>query len=130
MKIAIPTADGRLCTHFGHCREFALVSIDPEKKEIINTEMIPPPPHEPGVLPQWLRQMGCDLVIAGGMGQRAISMFNHYGIRLYTGAPSKTPREIVTDFMHDNLVTGENLCNGPDHMHGQGGCQSHGGGPE
>ena len=34
-----------------------------------------PPPHEPGVLPGWLHHLGADVIIAGGMGQRAISLF-------------------------------------------------------
>ena len=28
MKIAIPLAAGRLCMHFGHCEQFALVDVD------------------------------------------------------------------------------------------------------
>ena len=28
MKIAIPLAAGRLCMHFGHCEQFALVEVD------------------------------------------------------------------------------------------------------
>ena len=49
MKIAIPTADGVLCPHFGHCQHFTIVEIDPESKSIIKSEAMTPPPHEPGV---------------------------------------------------------------------------------
>ena len=126
MKIAIPTANGVLCAHFGHCQEFAIVEIDPEKKEIMNTEMQTPPPHEPGVLPRWLNQQGCNIIIAGGMGHRAISIFNQFGIQVIIGAPSQSPQEIVTAFMNDRLTVGENLCDSQGH-HGQGGgCGSHG----
>jgi hypothetical protein len=53
MKFAIPIADGKLTAHFGHCKEFAMVEV--EEKQILNTEMLDPPPHEPGVLPRWLK---------------------------------------------------------------------------
>ena len=46
-------AEGKLTAHFGHCQEFAL--IDADDKQIIGKEMLVPPPHEPGVLPGWLR---------------------------------------------------------------------------
>jgi predicted Fe-Mo cluster-binding NifX family protein len=129
MKIAIPTADGILCAHFGHCREFAIVHIDTEKKEIISTEMQTPPPHEPGVLPQWLNQLGCDVIIAGGMGQRAISMFNQFGIQVVIGAPSQNPEAVVAAFLNDSLTVSENPCDSQGHHshHGHGGgCGSHG----
>ena len=35
MKIAIPTANGKLCSHFGHCESFTFVDVDLSKKEII-----------------------------------------------------------------------------------------------
>ncbi len=51
MKFAIPIADGKLTAHFGHCKEFAMVEV--EDKKILGTEMLDPPPHEPGVLPRF-----------------------------------------------------------------------------
>jgi len=126
MRIAIPTANGLLCPHFGHCQQFAIVDVDTDKKEIIKTEMLTPPPHEPGVLPQWLGQQGCHIIIAGGMGQRAISMFNQSGIKVVIGAPAGNPDTIVNDFINDRLRAGSNLCDSNSH-HGQGDgeCQSH-----
>lgn len=126
MRIAIPTANGLLCPHFGHCQQFAIIDVDNDKKEIIKTEMVTPPPHEPGVLPRWLGQQGCHIIIAGGMGQRAISMFNQSGIRVVIGAPAGDPGAIVADFLNDRLQVGGNLCDSSSHHgHGDGGCQSH-----
>jgi len=125
MKIAIPTAEGQLCAHFGHCQQFAVIEVDIEKKAILNKEMITPPPHEPGVLPQWLNQMGCNTIIAGGMGQRAIGMFSQFGINVVTGATPGNPEDIVTDFLHKKLVTADNICDMSEHHHGGEGCRSH-----
>jgi Mrp family chromosome partitioning ATPase/predicted Fe-Mo cluster-binding NifX family protein len=108
LKIAIPLAEGRLCNHFGHCEQFAL--IDLQGKNIIQKVMVTPPPHEPGLLPRWLGEKGVDLIIAGGMGQRAISLFNERGIKVLTGAPQLPPEELVAQYVHQALITGENVC--------------------
>ena len=38
MKICIPTSDGRLCSHFGHCDIFTIAEINPATKEILYIE--------------------------------------------------------------------------------------------
>jgi len=108
MKIAIPMANGKLTAHFGHCQEFALVEV--EGNEISKKEMLVPPPHEPGVLPNWLHELGADVIIAGGMGQRAVGLFQERGIKVVTGAPALTPEEIVNSYLNNTLMTGSNLC--------------------
>jgi Mrp family chromosome partitioning ATPase/predicted Fe-Mo cluster-binding NifX family protein len=108
MKIAIPIAEGKLTAHFGHAAEFAIVHI--ENEEIKTKELLTPPPHEPGVLPKWLGDLGVDVIIAGGMGSRAQSLFGENGIKVLTGAPSLTPEELVQQYLANSLVTGENVC--------------------
>lgn len=110
MKIAIPTANGILCPHFGHCEQFAVLEVDPDAKSITSSEMLTPPPHEPGLLPAWLSEMGCDIIIAGGIGGRAIELFQRNGIAVVIGAPSGKPDEIVISHLNGELRSGENLC--------------------
>jgi ATP-binding protein involved in chromosome partitioning len=110
MKIAIPTANGQLCPHFGHCEQFAIVEVDKEQKEIINTTMLTPPHHEPGILPRWLHEQGADMIIAGGMGQRAQGLFAQNQIQVVVGVTQGTPEIIIKDFLGGNLQTGNNLC--------------------
>ena len=110
MKIAIPVAGGKLCMHFGHCQTFALIDVDEESKSIQNTQQLPPPPHEPGVLPKWLHEQGADMIIAGGMGGRAIQFFEQFGIKVLIGAPSELPEKIAELWLQGKLVTGENVC--------------------
>lgn len=120
MKIAIPIAGGVLSAHFGHCDRFAIMDIDTEKKEIVKTEMLVPPRHEPGVLPSWLSQIGCTVIIAVGMGGRAIDMFSRNGVQVVVGAPVKSPNDLTVDYLNGNLVTGGNLCD-EESPHGGGG---------
>jgi ATP-binding protein involved in chromosome partitioning len=108
IKIAIPLAEGLLCNHFGHCEQFAL--IDLQGKNIIQKVMVTPPPHEPGLLPRWLGEKGVDLIIAGGMGQRAVTLFNEKGIKVLTGAPQLPPDELVAHYVNQTLATGANVC--------------------
>jgi ATP-binding protein involved in chromosome partitioning len=110
LRIAIPVAGGLLCAHFGHCETFVLVDVDPEKREVLGTRTLPPPPHEPGVLPRWLKEQGADLVIAGGMGMRAQGLFAESGIRVLTGAPAETPEALARAHLDGTLVTGANTC--------------------
>jgi predicted Fe-Mo cluster-binding NifX family protein len=110
MKIAIPTAEGKLCMHFGHCQQFALVDVDPDSKTITNTEFKVPPPHEPGVLPRWLGEQGASVIIAGGMGQRAQMLFQQNGVHVVVGAPADAPEQIVQAFLDNTLQAGENVC--------------------
>jgi predicted Fe-Mo cluster-binding NifX family protein len=108
MKFAIPMAQGKLTAHFGHCQEFAL--IDVEGKKITGKQVLVPPPHEPGVLPKWLHDLGATVIIAGGMGQRAVSLFTQNGIQVVTGAPALEPETLVQSYLDNTLETGGNLC--------------------
>ncbi|MFP4106163.1 MAG: NifB/NifX family molybdenum-iron cluster-binding protein [Phycisphaerae bacterium] len=110
MKIAIPIADGKLCMHFGHCQQFALVSVDTESQSIQSIDYLTPPPHEPGVLPRWLYQQGAEMIIAGGMGQRAQSLFTQNGVEVVVGAPAAEPEAIVQAYLADELEAGKNVC--------------------
>ena len=110
MKIAIPCANGVLCTHFGHCREFALISVSQVTRTISGTAFLTPPAHEPGVLPKWLHEQGVNVIIAGGMGMRAQQFFSQYGIRVVTGAPAGEPAGIAKQWLEGSLSTGENVC--------------------
>lgn len=107
-RVAIPTKGRSLCAHFGHCDEFAVFEI--ENNEVQDESFITPPPHQPGILPGWLAEMGITHVIAGGMGQRAIQLLKHFKITSQVGAPSKTAKELVDDYLANKLVAGNNLC--------------------
>jgi predicted Fe-Mo cluster-binding NifX family protein/predicted DNA-binding protein (UPF0251 family) len=113
MKFAIPTENGKLTAHFGHCREFALVDV--ENNKIKKTEMLVPPPHEPGVLPKWLGQLKVNVVIAGGMGPRAVELLNEQDIKVILGAPIESPETLVMSYLNKTLDGGKNLCEGGDH---------------
>jgi predicted Fe-Mo cluster-binding NifX family protein len=106
--IAIPLENGKLCSHFGHCEQFAFIEV--QDYTIISEKRVTPPAHEPGLLPRWLAEQGVTDVIAGGMGQRALSLFEEQHIRVRVGAMPKLPAELVSDWLNQTLVTGNNAC--------------------
>jgi ATP-binding protein involved in chromosome partitioning len=110
MQIAIPLAAGRLCMHFGHCEQFALVDVDEATRKPRDVKLLTPPPHEPGLLPRWLQEQGTNMVIAGGMGQRAQQLFAQSGIQVLVGAPVDTPEELIAAYLDGNLKPGQNTC--------------------
>jgi len=110
MKIAIPVVDGELCMHFGHCEQFVLVEVDDTSKTIIGIGYLTPPPHEPGVLPRWLHEQGANVIIAGGMGQRAQGLFSQNGIKVVVGAPAEKPEDVVSAYLAGTLEVGQNVC--------------------
>ena len=118
MKIAIPTAQGKLCQHFGHCEVFTFIEVDEETKTILSKEEIVPPEHVPGIMPPWVKEQGASLVLAGGMGGKAQDLFIEQGLKILVGCPSEDPEKVAVDYLNGTLVTGANGC---DHSH----CGSH-----
>ena len=110
MRIAIPVAQGKLAMHFGHCEQFALIDVDEKSKVITRKEIVAAPAHQPGLLPRWLAERGVNMIIAGGMGGRALGLFAESGIKVAIGAPVDTPEELVAAYLQGTLKAGENVC--------------------
>ncbi len=109
-RIAIPINGEALSAHFGHCEKFGIFDI--ENNEIVSEKMLAPPPHEPGVLPHWLASEGVNEILAGGMGQRAIQIFNQHKVEVVLGVKSSgdTYRHLLDDYLRESLVSGDNSC--------------------
>jgi predicted Fe-Mo cluster-binding NifX family protein len=103
-------ADGRIAAHFGHCEQFAMFNVDDAKKEIVGKELIASPGHQPGLLPVWLAEEGVSVIIAGGMGSRAQSLFAENHIEVVIGTLEDNPEKAVLDYIGGKLVTGNNIC--------------------
>ncbi len=130
MKIAIPTAEGKLCSHFGHCESFTFVDVNPDTKEILHIENKIP---EEGISCQsasWISEQGANIVLAGGMGARPLGIFNQNGVKVVAGCPELGIEDIVNSYLNSTLETGENSCGGEHghchgHQHGHHHCHNH-----
>ena len=110
MKIAIPSTGGKVCMHFGHCDVFDVFEVDKAGKKVIKKESLTPPPHEPGVLPQWLTSVNVSCIIAAGIVSRAQQLFQQNNISVITGAPADTTESVIDLYLNEKLVTGDNTC--------------------
>ena len=85
MKIAVASTGAMTTEHFGHCENFNI--FDAENGVITGRESIPNPGHKPGFLPNYLGDLGVNVVISGGMGQGAIDIFNQRNIEVIGPIP-------------------------------------------
>jgi predicted Fe-Mo cluster-binding NifX family protein len=122
-KIAVPLAGGQFSSHFGGAEAFALYSVREDERTIADKEQLVPPPHEPGAFPKWLRSQGASTILAGGMGPRALNMFQAYGITVVLGVEgSAEPDEVVRRHLEGTLKATGQGCRGGGlhHCHGHG----------
>jgi predicted Fe-Mo cluster-binding NifX family protein len=109
-RIAVPVSGGALAEHFGHCDEFAIFRTNAEETAIEGVVRIPAPPHQPGFLPGWLRGLGVDVIVAGGMGRRAQDLFRGNLIEVVVGASAADARDAAQAYIDGTLVRGTNPC--------------------
>ena len=106
--VVVPVSEGKLSSHFGHCEQFAFIQT--KNGKITGSEMQTPPGHEPGVLPRWLHEQGANVIIAGGLGDRAQQLLRQNGIEVIIGAPMDSPESLVNQYLAGVLITGDNVC--------------------
>ncbi|MGQ4832462.1 MAG: NifB/NifX family molybdenum-iron cluster-binding protein [Candidatus Asgardarchaeia archaeon] len=122
MRIAIPSTDRNgldsyVEEHFGRAQYYTIIDIDEKEKKIINVKTIETPftEHGPGDIPNWLHSNNVDLVLALGMGPRAVSFFETLGIKVITGVTGKI-KDVIDNFLRGTLQTIEWKH---EHEHGQ-----------
>jgi len=120
MKIALAVEDtggldAVISQHFGRCPYYTLVEVNED--EITNVAIEKNPFYEnhgqPGQVPNFINELGAQVMIAGGMGPKAIEFFGQFGIQVVTGASGKTG-EAVKTFLAGQLK-GASSCSGHDH---------------
>ncbi|ANF22956.1 NifB/NifX family molybdenum-iron cluster-binding protein [Thermococcus piezophilus] len=109
MRIAVPIKDNRgleseVCEHFGRARY--VVFIDVEDGTVKGSEVIEVPfkEHESGDLPAFIKEHGGEVVLAYGMGRRAIAYFNTMGVQVITGVSGKV-RDVLEGLAKGTLKT-------------------------
>ncbi|NPB09807.1 MAG: hypothetical protein GXO17_05575 [Thermodesulfobacteria bacterium] len=124
MKIAVPLEGDLVASHFGHASRFAIYEILPEG---LRKEVLSPPPHEPGVIPRWLSELGVTHVLCGQMGHRALMFCQEFGMEVISGVMPVPADEVVSEFVAGRLRVKPRFCKGHDHGHGcGGGCSRRG----
>jgi predicted Fe-Mo cluster-binding NifX family protein len=107
MKVAIAVDGPMVAPHFGRCEGYVIAEI--ADGEIRSQERIGNPGHEPGRLPAMLNDCGVECIVAGGMGPRAIGLFETYGIAQITGVRGSV-EETLSQLADGSLAGGESAC--------------------
>ena len=112
--------NSEMSMHFGRCPFFTLVDVEDGK--MTNAQVIANPAfenHVPGVVPKFINDQQANVMVAGGMGPKAIEMFNGFGIEVATGVGGKV--EKVLNAYLEGRVKGTAPC---EHDHADS-CGEH-----
>jgi len=119
-RIAFACEDNRglqaeMSMHFGRCPYFTLVDIAEGAEPVVTVVDNPYyNNHVPGAVPQFMHTQNTNVMIAGGMGPKAIGMFEDLGIHVVTGVGGAVGN--VLQAYLDGKISGTAPC-AHDHAH-------------
>lgn len=116
MKIAVANDQGMVTQHFGHCESFLV--FDVEDGKIVKSETVANPGHRPGFLPNFLKDIGVQVIISGGMGGGAIALFEENDVEVVVGA-SGDATAAAQAFVDGELVSTGGACKDHGYSPGQ-----------
>ncbi len=105
--------------HFGRCPFFVLVEV--EGDQVRGVRMVENPfyaLHQPGQVPAFIRSLGVDVMLTGGMGGRAVQFFRQYEIEPVTGAVG-TVRQALEEYLRGRLQGAAPCRESVEHGHGE-----------
>jgi predicted Fe-Mo cluster-binding NifX family protein len=111
MKIAVACEKNMVTEHFGHCENFIIY--DSADGTVTEKNVLANPGHKPGFLPNYLNDLGVNVIISGGMGGGAIEIFNEKNIEVIVGACGNADDAVDAYLKGELKSTGEEC----DHNH-------------
>lgn len=112
MKIAVASNGNDIWGHFGHCESFIIFETADGK--VISVQSVPNPGHRPGFLPNFLADMGVNVIIAGGMGGGAVEIFNERNVEVVVGAEGDA-KAAVEAYLRGELKSTGSVCHEHEH---------------
>ena len=110
--------DSVVSPHFGRCPYYVLVDLDGRQVSQVNAVENPYyGHHQPGQVPGFIQSQGADVMLAGGMGRRAIGFFQQYGIQAVTGATGSV-RHALEQYLGGGLRGAAPCRESTEHGHG------------
>lgn len=114
MKIAVPTEENQIFQHFGKCPVFTVFEVKDGKIEAKTTADTSQNGH--AALAGFLKNMGTDVVICGGIGDGAKKMLSAAGIKLISGIEGSIDGA-VTAYLAGSLSDMGGACSHEEHEH-------------
>ncbi len=109
MKIAIPTRDGRIDDHFGHCDHYTIYTV--ADKTILHTETLASPEGcgcKSGIAAD-LEAMGVEVMLAGNMGEGAKNKLQSHHIRVIRGCKGDV-EAVLQGFLSGFILDSGEVC--------------------
>ncbi len=119
MKIAVATDNNQVSSHFGHCKAFSVFNTS--EAMIIGKEQLQNPGHKPGFLPKFLAENDIKVIIYGGMGAKAVELFDNHGIEVITGSTGFVD-DVTQLYLDGQLKSTGSICH--QHSHADS-CGNH-----
>lgn len=119
MILALPTRDGNIDDHFGHCDHYTLITVD-DDKNIVSSERMDSPEGcgcKSDIAPI-LADKGVKVMLAGNMGQGAVNILTQNGIQVVRGCTGPI-EDVAAKWLAGKLEDSAEVCNHHD-------CDSHG----
>lgn len=115
MKIALPSRNNQIDSHFGHCEYFTVYSIG-ENKEIVSEETIASPEGCgcKSNIAQVLAENGVKLMLAGNMGNGAVRVLNFNGIDVVRGCAGDI-KEVAQAYLAGQITDSGEGCSSHEH---------------
>ena len=116
MKIALPSQQNSVDSHFGHCEYFTVFTIDDNTKQILSQETLPSA-NGCGCksnIAQTLQEMGVTMMLAGNIGQGAVNVLNSAGIEVLRGCAGDV-KTVTLKFLEGSLTDSGEICQAHDH---------------
>ncbi len=114
-KVAIPTRNGQVDDHFGHCEYYTIYTLDSGK---VSHEEIFKAPEGCGCksnIAPVLAEKGVKVMLAGNMGMGALNVLNDSGIEVFRGCSGEV-KNVITGYLEGNISDSGIGC----HSHDQG----------
>jgi len=99
MRSAAPIAQQKVAAGCGHHTCLSLSHVDEVTTTIVRQEIMPSPGRQPVFLPAWLTEPGGRVLIAGGTGSRARTLFTEGHTRMLAGALDGDPKKVFPDYV-------------------------------
>lgn len=123
MKIAVTYENGQVFQHFGHTEEFKVY--DTEDKKILSSQVVGTGGSGHEALAVFLKNLGVEVLICGGIGGGTRTALAQAGIELYPGA-SGDADQAVEALLSGSLVYDPNTVCSHHHEGGEHNCHGHG----
>lgn len=114
-KIVLPTREGRIDDHFGHCEFYTIITLDDNNNIVQKEEM--PSPQGCGCksnVASVFQQMGVTLMLAGNMGAGALNKLNAHGVEVVRGC-SGDIMDVLKAYLEGRIKDSGEGCH---HHHG------------